>query len=49
MSKEACIESWGKPKSINRTITMYGTHEQWIYGNGNYLYFENDKLVTIQN
>lgn len=40
--------SWGRPNSIHRTTTSNGTHEQWVY-DGNYLYFENGQLTTIQN
>lgn len=40
---------WGKPEKINRTIYPSHVREQWVYGTGNYLYFENDILVTIQN
>lgn len=47
-TKEMCIESWGKPESINKTTGKYGTHEQWVYEEGNYLYFDNGKLTTIQ-
>jgi hypothetical protein len=39
--------SWGKPKSINETITARGKHEQWVYGGG-YLYLENGVLTSIQ-
>lgn len=50
MSQEDVVaSSWGKPQKINTTTNAYGTREQWVYGGGNYLYFENDKLVTIQN
>lgn len=49
MTKEACLESWGKPKYINNTITSDGSLEQWVYGSGNYLYFVNGTLKTIQN
>ena len=48
-TKEMCIEAWGRPKDINKTTGNYGVHEQWVYGGGNYLYFENGKLTTIQN
>ena len=41
--------SWGEPKDINRTTTKNGAHEQWVYENGNYLYFTNGKLTAIQN
>lgn len=40
--------NWGKPDDINTTINTYGKFEQWIYGGGNYLYFTNDKLTSIQ-
>ena len=51
MSADQIIKgsNWGKPKSVNRTINSSGTHEQWVYGNGNYLYFTNGILTTIQN
>ena len=39
---------WGQPESINVTITSYGTREQWVYGYGNYLYFRNGVLESIQ-
>lgn len=41
--------SWGEPKNINRTTTKNGEHEQWVYENGNYLYFTNGRLTAIQN
>lgn len=47
-SKKMCEESWGKPDHVNTTITKWGKHEQWVYRSGEYLYFEGDKLVTIQ-
>ena len=35
---------------INKTITEYGTSEQWVLGNsGLYLYFENGELTAIQS
>ncbi|ADU99282.1 hypothetical protein [Alicycliphilus denitrificans] len=50
MSKEDVLASnWGAPERINRTTTSYGVREQWVYGSQNYLYFQNDVLVTIQN
>lgn len=49
MSKQQVLESsWGKPKDINRTVTAYGTNEQWVY-DGGYLYFDGDLLTTVQN
>lgn len=40
---------WGKPSKINRTITRNGTHEQWVYGDNNYLYLDNGIVTAIQN
>lgn len=49
MTTEQCRASWGRPEDINRTEGAYGVHEQWVYGLGNYLYFEDGYLTTIQN
>lgn len=50
MSKEEVeVSLWGKPNDINRTVTQYGTHEQWVYGNGQYLYFEDGILTGFQD
>jgi hypothetical protein len=49
MTSEQTELSWGKPKDINRTKTANGNSEQWIYQAGNYLYFEDGILKTIQN
>lgn len=48
MSKYHVTSAWGKPRNINRTITSYGTSEQWCYNNGNYLYFDDGILTSIQ-
>lgn len=47
-SQVAENSNWGRPKSINSTITARGQTEQWVYGNGRYLYFTNGKLTAIQ-
>ncbi len=50
MTKAEVIHcGWGKPERISRTITSSSSSEQWIYGDGNYLYFSDDLLITIQN
>ena len=51
MTKKQVIEktSWGEPDKINRTVTKAGEEEQWVYGDGNYLYFTNGKLTAMQN
>ncbi|RNF30590.1 hypothetical protein NM04_11705 [Massilia aurea] len=48
-TKQVRASNWGKPESVNRTTSAAGIHEQWVYGDGNYLYFENGVLTTIQN
>ena len=44
-----CIASWGNPININRTIVKGLTSEQWVYGWGTYLYFDNGVLSAIQD
>lgn len=48
-AEEVLMSNWGAPRDINKTTTTYGTREQWVYRNNNYLYFEDGILVTIQN
>ncbi len=40
--------NWGIPNKINKTTTAYGTDEQWVYGNGKYIYLENGIVTAIQ-
>lgn len=49
MNKEMCTASWGNPIDINRTIISGLTSEQWVYGWGTYLYFDNGILTAIQD
>ena len=50
MTRWAAMKSdWGMPKKINRTTTARGDHEQWVYGSGMYLYFDNNRLTAIQD
>lgn len=46
--KQVLSSNWGKPDRVNKTITENVVHEQWIYVDSNYLYFENGILTTIQ-
>lgn len=41
--------TWGKPNKINKTTTKYGIHEQWVYSNYKYLYFDDGILTSIQD
>lgn len=50
MSAEEVLQSsWGKPNKVNRTTYATRTKEQWVYGGGNYLYFDDGVLTAIQN
>lgn len=48
MNKQQCIDALGNPRRINKTTTATIVYEQWVYYS-KYLYFENGKLVTIQD
>jgi hypothetical protein len=48
MSTKQASMSWGKPEKVNTTIKQNMVHEQWIYTDDNFLYFENGVLTTIQ-
>lgn len=52
MSPSDARKIWGDPSHVNRSTTVAGVREQWVFGYGNkreYLYFENGVLVTIQD
>jgi len=42
--------SWGKPDHINKTRTLVGIHEQWVYGENpfpnTYVYVENGEVKS---
>jgi hypothetical protein len=44
----ALIASWGRPETINSSGGLYGHHEQWVYGLGQYVYFDNGLVVMWQ-
>lgn len=49
MTKTMCVLAWGQPTNVNTTTTANGSRDQYVYREkGAYLYFENGKLVTIQ-
>lgn len=45
---EVLKSTWGRPSKINKTESINGIREQWVYSNG-YLYFEDHYLVSIQS
>lgn len=48
-NKKMCIESWGEPMSVNRTVFKDVVTEQWVYDIRTYLYFKNNILTAIQD
>ena len=48
MTAEQCRAAWGRPNDINRSVGLYGVHEQWCY-DGSYLYFDDGILTSYQN
>jgi len=49
MTTEMARISLGSPNDINRNVGSWGIHEQWVYNNRIYLYFENSILKSYQN
>lgn len=49
MTEKMALISLGKPNDINSTVGSWGVHEQWVYGDGFYCYFENGILKSYQN
>jgi hypothetical protein len=49
MTAQMARDSWGNPGDVNRTVTARGTHEQWVYGGGVYLYFTDGVLTSYQD
>jgi hypothetical protein len=48
MTSEQAFVSWGRPEKKNISTYAFGTHEQWVYGSGAYLYFINGVLKSWQ-
>jgi hypothetical protein len=40
---------WGKPRSRRRTGVEGLMRDQWSYGDGRYLYFDNGRLLAIED
>jgi hypothetical protein len=49
MTDKMALISLGNPSDINKTVGAWGTHEQWVYDDGFYCYFENGILKSYQN
>ena len=49
MTSSQAYDSLGYPDKKNLSKGEWGEHEQWIYRSRDlYLYFENDKLTSLQ-
>ncbi|HAH24979.1 MAG TPA: hypothetical protein DCL77_14705 [Prolixibacteraceae bacterium] len=48
MTKEECELTWGKPKDINTDINNETKRDQWVYSSERYLYFKDNRLISIQ-
>ncbi len=46
MTAEQVIRLCGKPNRINESVNARSKDEQWVYGSGIYLYFENGILTS---
>lgn len=46
-AQDVLDSSWGRPRTINRSVYSFGTREQWVYGDGNYLYFSDGVLTSV--
>lgn len=50
MTKTMATLSLGNPSDINRTVTKFVIHEQWVYSDyGLYLYFDDGILTSFQD
>ena len=48
--QEVLNSSWGSPEEINTLDSKYGNHhEQWVYGNNRYVYFDDGVVTAIQD
>lgn len=47
MTDEQILLSWGNPDRINKSVYLWGIHEQWVYGY-TYLYFKDGVLQSYQ-
>lgn len=48
MTAEQARLAWGKPETINNTITQAGRSEQWVYSLDQILYVENGVVRSMQ-
>jgi hypothetical protein len=44
---EATATCWGRPRRIVKTTTAAGVQQDFVYGGGHILRFEDEKLIAI--
>ena len=44
---EVKSSTWGSPEKINKDTYSWGVREQWVYGNGRYIYFQDGIVTSI--
>lgn len=49
MTSKQAEMSWDQPSTTSRTIQNGHLHEQWVYDEDSYLYFDDGILTAIQN
>lgn len=47
MTEDMLLASLGNPYAINRTETVGGSHQQWVYGN-DYIYIDDGVVTSFQ-
>ena len=48
MSASQVRQVWGAPIKVNKTVGAGGISEQWVYGNGQYIYLSHGVVVAMQ-
>lgn len=46
-AEQVKASTWGSPQKINKDTYSWGVREQWVYGNGKYIYFEDGVVTSI--
>ncbi|MBQ6936660.1 MAG: hypothetical protein IJN49_08960 [Clostridia bacterium] len=46
-ASEVKNSTWGSPKKINKNTYSWGVREQWVYGDGRYIYLEDGVVTSI--
>jgi len=49
MPEKMLIMAWGEPDDINESVGIWGTHKQYVYGSGQYVYVENGFITSWQD